>query len=168
MISLISFMCFVCLSAQDGPAIPEGKPLVPRKVWKGSAGEVDARRYQLVTSAEEWTKLRTELFGAMPRDIPQASDIDFSKEVLLVCHGGKARNWAGISVELAVENNDRLLVRLYRHTYQTEGKSKVEYPYGLIVLPRLVDKEYVLEYNRQNLIGGQPMWKEFMRLSLKK
>jgi len=156
------------LELVGGPVLPEGKTLVPRRVWKGSAGLVDTKRYLLITSADVWTALRTELFGAMPKDIPTALDIDFTKEVLLVCYAGKASNWAGISVELAVESDDRLVVRLERHTYQTLGKGKEEHPYGLIVLPRLTDKEYVLEYNRQNLIGGPPMWKEFIRLSLKK
>lgn len=156
------------LELQGGPTLPDGKPLVPRKVWQGSAGAVDNKRYLLMTSAEEWMKLRTELFGTHHKDLPEAKEIDFTKEVLLLCYAGKASNWNGISVELAVENKDRMLLRLRRHTYQSMGEVGVEHPYGLIVLPRLANKEYVLEYNRQNLIGGPPMWKEFMRLTLKK
>ena len=110
--------------------------------------------------------LRQELFPETVT-MPDGKAIDFAKEVLLVCYAGKASNWNGISVELAVEDKDRLLVRLHRHTYQSIGKGKEEHPYGVIVLPRLIGKEYVLEYNRQSLINGPANWKEFQRHTLK-
>lgn len=149
-------------------AVPDGTTRIPRKTWSGSAGVFDTKKYQLVLSAEEWAKLRTELFGRTPKDLPEAEDIDFTTEVLLVCYAGKATNWAGISVDLAVENDERLLLRLHRKTYQSMGNTKQEHPYGLVVLPRSYGKDYVLEYNSQNLIGGPPMWKEFTRMGLKK
>lgn len=152
---------------KGGPPDPEGKPLTPRKTWKGSAGVSDQKAYRLVRSAQEWDKLRAELFGEEPKDIPASIDVDWSKETLLVCYAGKSSNWNGIDVEQAVENNDRVLLRLRRWTYQTIGESVEEHPYGLIVLPKRETKPYVLEYNQQRLIGGPAIWREFMRLQLK-
>jgi hypothetical protein len=149
-------------------ATPPGRPLVVRKSWSGSAGVSDEKTYRLMASAPEWSKLRTELFGQMPTDIPVADDVDFTKEMLLVCYAGKAINWRAISVELAIEDEVRLLLRLNRATYQSEGGVGQEHPYGLFVLPRCQGKPIVLEYNRQGLIGGPPLWKEFTRLELKK
>lgn len=150
-----------------GPPMPQGKTFMPRKVWSGSAGSSDDKNYLLVTSSAQWNQLRAALFPPAEKNLPTGNDVDFTTEVLLLCYAGKATNWNGFSVELAVENDHRLLLRLQRSTYQTLGKGKSEHPYGLIVLPRKAGKEYILEYNRQNLIGGPPLWKEFMRLSLK-
>jgi hypothetical protein len=145
-------------------AMPEGQPFTPRKVWSGSEGIADGKVYRLVTSAEQWTTLRAELFGDGSKALPAASDFDFTRETLLVCYAGKTTNWMAIDVELAVENHERVLLRLHRKTYQSMGKTRDEHPYGLIVLPKKPGKDVVLEYNRQNLIGGPPMWKEFLRL----
>ncbi|MFO0814515.1 MAG: hypothetical protein U0796_14940 [Gemmatales bacterium] len=152
------------LPLRGNSACPEGTPFTPRKVWSGSGGKATAKTYQLVKSAEEWNKLKSELFGDSVRDLPTARDLDFTKEMLLVCYAGKASNWMGIDVDLAVANDSRVLLQLHRQTYQSFGQTKEEYPYGVVVLPRSPGKEVVLEYNRQNLIGGPPMWKEFMRL----
>jgi hypothetical protein len=148
--------------------LPAGTPLTPRKAWSGSAGIRGDKLYRLVGSAEEWSTLRKELFGEQPKDIPAATDIDFSKEMLLVCYMGKASNCRGIRPDVVVEDDERVLLRLSRSTYQSMGRLPDEYPYGLIVLPRRPGKAHVLEFNRQNLIGGPPMWKEFIRLTLPK
>ncbi len=150
------------------PAAPSGTPIKPRLEYRGSAGLVEGKEYRLVTSLEEWNTLRARLFPADTRSLPSEKDINFSKEVALVCYAGKSVNWNGISSELVVENDQRVLIRLHRHTYQSFGKTPDTYPYGIIVLPRVAGKDYVLEYNRQNLIGGPPMWKEFLTLKLPK
>jgi hypothetical protein len=150
-----------------GPAVPAGKPITPRLAWRGSAGMVDDKEYRLVTSQAEWKELKTKLFPAETESLPKDTDIDFTKEVALVCYAGKTFNWNGISPELVVENDERLLIRLFRHTYQSMGQTPDTYPYGIIVLPKDQNKKYVLEYNRQNLIMGPPIWKEFMTLQVK-
>jgi hypothetical protein len=153
---------------RGGASKPAGRPLAVRKSWSGSAGVRDERTYCLIGNAQEWTKLRAELFGAEPTDIPTAGDVDFTKEMLLVCYAGKAHNWKGTSIELAVEDESRMHLRLNRATYQSIGGVGEEHPYGLFILPRRESTPVVLEYNRQNLIGGPPFWKEFTRIELKK
>lgn len=149
------------------PGMPAGKLIKPRKEWTGSGGKQAEKLYRLITTATAWSTLREELFAETAARLPEGKDIDFSKEVLLVCYAGQTSNWNGISVELAVEDKERLLIRLHRHTYQSLGKGQEEHPYGVFVLPRLTGKEYVLEYNRQNLINGPALWKEFLRLKIK-
>lgn len=155
------------LELKGGPAEPDGKPFTPRQSWSGSAGVRDEKHYALVRSADEWTKLRRELFGAEPKGIPDAKEIDFAKEMLLVCYAGKATNWNGISVQAGADNDQRLLLRLRRATYQSMGDVGHEHPYGLFALPKLEGKKLVLEYNRQNLIGGPEIWREFLTLDAK-
>ncbi len=149
-------------------AMPVGTPIKPRLEFRGSAGLVDGKEYQLVSSSDDWSKLRNKLFPADTKSLPADKDIDFTKEVVLVCYAGKTFNWNGISSELVMEDDQRILVRLHRHTYQSMGQTPDTYPYGIIVLPKKPEKDYVLEYNRQNLIGGPPLWKHFLTLKLPK
>lgn len=156
------------LALVGGPAMPAGTPVKPRLEFRGSAGLIDSKEYQLVSSADEWLKLRNKLFPTDTKSLPTDKDIDFTKEVALVCYAGKTFNWNGISSELVVEDDQRILIRLHRHTYQSMGQTPDTYPYGIIVLPKKPGVDYVLEYNRQNLIGGPPLWKHFLRLKLPK
>ena len=161
------------LELTGGPAPPAGKTVTPRKVWSDSAGVRKEKLYRLVGSAEEWTQLRQELYGGQPKDIPSASDIDFTKEMLLICYQGKTSQCRGLNPELVVENDDRVVVRLSESTYQffslngmTVDDIPVEHPYGLIVLPKRVGKVHILERNTQHYLGGPPFWKEFNRVTL--
>jgi beta-lactamase regulating signal transducer with metallopeptidase domain len=156
------------LELTGGAAQPTGQAITPRRVWFGSGGIRAEKLYRLVGSAEEWTALRKELFGMQLKDIPTAADIDFSKEMLLVCYMGKAYNCGGIRPDLVVEDDERVLLRLFRSTYQTLGDRREEHPYGLVVLPRRPGKPHALEFDRQGLIGGPPLWKEFVRLTMSK
>lgn len=156
------------LALVGGPAMPAGTPIKPRLEFRGSAGLIHGKEYQLVSSSDEWLKLRNKLFPADTKSLPTDKDIDFTKEVALVCYAGKTFNWNGISSELVVEDDQRLLIRLHRHTYQSMGQTPDTYPYGIIVLPKKPGSDYVLEYNRQNLIGGPPQWKHFLTLKLPK
>src|SRR5581483_10144739 len=46
---------------------PAGRPFTPRTIWSGSAGMRDEKLYRLVRTAQEWAKLRPELFGTEPK-----------------------------------------------------------------------------------------------------
>jgi BlaR1 peptidase M56 len=154
------------LETKGAPPQPTGDRLTPRRVWSGSAGIEKTSAYEIVSTADGWKAIREKLFGA--KEFPGADKVDFDSEVVLVAYGGEQSNWNGISVEEAFENDERILVRLHRSTYQSFGQTPVEHPYGLIVLPRRTTKLYVLERNTQGLIGGPALWKEQTRLSLPK
>jgi len=148
-----------------GPPTPTGVAFKPRMSFEGRDGKYDKPVYQLVNSPEEWTQLRDKLFGGKRPNLPEATDIDFKKESLLVYS-------EGTSVELAVENDERLLLRINIFTTQVVSGSfapkqsnfTIEHRYGLFVLPRRPGKPIILERNEQPYLGGPPMWKEFIRL----
>ena len=76
---------------------------------------------------------------------------------------GEIVNCSGIDAS-AWEDDQRILVRLREHWFQTEGPDgggqKVR-PFGIFVLPKREPfKPVVLERNYQNLIGAPPIWKE--------
>jgi len=116
-----------------------------------------------VTTAENWDKLRAKMFAEPDKAAaPLAKDIDFQKEFLLVISDGASSNCKGISCQEAFENDQRIIVRIRRHTFQTLGAGVSTRPYGIMVLPR-TDKSLVVENNRQIYIGGPPIWTESKR-----
>jgi hypothetical protein len=96
-------------------------------------------------------------------DAPEAKDIDFTKEIVLVIANGRSTNTLGVEIEEAFENDTRVLIRLQRRTVQTLGGALSTKPYGVFVLPRSEKKAYILEGNQQRYIGGPPIWKEQFR-----
>jgi hypothetical protein len=153
------------------PPQPSGTTLTPRKHWEGSAGVNKDAVHTLVGSDDEWSKLRQKLFGDRPTGIPDSSDIDFTKEMLLVLYSGESFQRNGLSPALVVEGEKNLVVRVRVHGYQimitADSKLRIEHPYGLVILPRRLNKPVVLEYNEQIYIGAPEFWKERERLVLK-
>jgi len=141
---------------------PSGKPFTARAVWRGKHSDVAKGFHALVTTDANWKELTKRLFGdAVPRAF---EPVDFAKEVVLVVSRGDAWNCTGISLEQAFEDDKRILVRTRRHTYQTMGGAQKTRPYGVFVLPRRPKKAYVVEVNKQGLIGGPALWHEVWRL----
>lgn len=156
---------------RGGPPLPPGTVLKPRKSWSGSAGVQKEEIRKLVGSAEEWSKLRKKLFGDKPQEIPEANEIEFTTEMLLVLYLGETICRDGLSPALIVEGEQNLLVRVKVHGYQIaaigkDSKIPTEHPYGLVILPRRPKKPVVLEYNEQHYINGPELWKEAARLTL--
>jgi hypothetical protein len=152
------------------PPKPPGT-LTPRKHWSGSAGVNKAAVHTIVGLGDDWSKLRKRLFGDNPKAIPDVTDIDFTKEMLLVLYSGESSMHNGMSPALVVESDGNLVVRVKVHSYQIvlTGNSEipVEHPYGLVILPRRLNTPVVLEYNEQVYIGAPEFWKEKERLVLK-
>jgi hypothetical protein len=158
------------LALRGSPPQPSGTVLHPRKTWSGSAGVRREATAKVVGSAEEWSKLRKEVFVHKAQGIPEASEIDFGKEMLLALYLGETTNRNGLSPALVVESDARILVRVKVHSYQSvitsSSSIRAEHPYGLITLPRGPGKPLVLEYDDQIYIGGPEIWKEKERLTL--
>jgi hypothetical protein len=159
------------LALRGNPPKPPGTTIKPRKHWSGSAGIGKEAKRLLVGSGDEWSNLRKELFGDNPMGIPDVGDIDFTREMLLVLCSGETTMHNGMSPALVVDGDKSMVVRVKIHSYQINltGNSKIpiEHPYGLVVLPRRIDKPVILEYNEQIYIGGPEFWKERERLVLK-
>ena len=141
---------------------PPGKRFTPRKVWSGGHSRIEKSFHVVITTAENWSAVRKRMFGASPKVTFGA--IDFDKEVVLVVSSGNVWNCRGIAVAEAYESDKRVLIRTERHTFQTMGGGQQARPYGVIVLPRRAEKAYVVERNRQGLIGGPALWTESWRL----
>ncbi len=143
---------------------PSGEALKLPTEYSGDRSNV-ARGFALVvTTAENWTRVRDRLFAGLDKvDAPAAKDLDFRKEVVLVISMGDSFNCRGITCAEAYEDEKRILVRLHHQTFQTRGEGVRCRPYGLFVLPRAEQKAYVVERNQQRYIGGPPLWAEQLR-----
>ncbi len=151
----------------DGQTKPDlGAALKPVAVWHGAASRVAAPVHRLVSTQANWDALRTWMFGAKPKQTFGA--IDFTKNIVIVTSSGDSWNNDGFSVEAAYENTTRVLIRMRRHTYQTDGGGNRTRPYGVFVLPRRPGKPYVLERNTQGLIRGPALWRETYRAQIGK
>ena len=149
--------------ALAGPkALPSGKRLKPRLTWSGAHSRIPKAFHLLVSTPKQWETLTTQMFEAADRK--RFTPVDFSKEVVLVVSRGDGWNCRGIGVEAVYEDDVRVLVRTDRQTFQTMNGAQQARPYGLFVLPRREKKAYVIERNRQGLIGGPPLWTESWRL----
>lgn len=154
------------LRTEGGGGDPKGRKSKLRKVWSGDKSNVDEPMSILVSSAKQWEAVRSRLFSGVPKTPTAEDKIDFEKEAVLVLSSGKTSNCRGISAKFVYEDDERMLVRLHYHTYQSFGNTPSTWPYGIIIVPRR-DKPYIVERNRQSLIGGPALWKEFKRFELK-
>jgi len=147
---------------------PVGKAIKAIKAWSGSGSNNKQPIRRLVTSQAEWDKLRKRMFGGRTANkTPAFSQIDFTKQVVLVISDGITSNCRGISLRSGYASKTRLLLRLRHHYYQSMGKSRPEWPYGVFVLSRQPGKKYVVQRNTQRYIGGPPIWKTFYETALK-
>lgn len=141
---------------------PSGTAFQPDPVWSGAHSRI-AKAFQVIVSTEaNWKALRRRMFADKPPSEFRA--VDFDKSVVLVLSKGDSWNCRGISVAEAYEDEARVLVRTLRHSFQTMDGGQQARPYGIIVLPRRPGKAYVVERNRQGLIGGPALWTESWRL----
>ena len=151
------------LRVRGQETLPSGTRLKPRAVWSGAHSRIAKPFRVLVSSAGNWKTLQARMFGT---EVPAAfRPIDFRKEIVLVLSSGDGWNSKGIGLDSAFEDDARILVRTQRHTFQTMGGGQQARPYGVFVLPRCHGKAYVVERNRQNLIGGPALWAESWRLA---
>ncbi|MDJ0522846.1 MAG: hypothetical protein QNJ90_12330 [Planctomycetota bacterium] len=141
---------------------PSGKRFEPRAVWSGKHTRIAKPFHTILTTQAEWSGLKARLFGT---DVPKAlGRVDFDTEVALVISEGNGWNGSGVAVAEAYEDKARLLVRTQRRSFQTMNGAEKVRVWAVVVLPRRPAKAYVVERNRQGLIGGPPIWKRSFRL----
>jgi hypothetical protein len=144
-----------------------GKAFKLRGVYSGQTSSLDKPFTLVVSTAENWAKVRTRMFAeGVKASAPEAKDVDFGKEILLVVSYGDSYNCRGLGVAESYEDDKRILVRMHAQTFQTVGPDGGGVrcrPYGIFVLPRAEKKAYVVERNRQRYIAGPPLWAEHVR-----
>ncbi len=147
----------------EGEEPAGGKAVELSQVISGSAGKLDGPLHELVDSADRWKQIYADVFEGLESPADQLKDIDFSKEALIVYYSGRATNCRGFSIEGAYETDDEFILRVNAHTYQSDGNPPPEHPFGLFVVPRMTEKPYVIQTDRQGLIGGPRIWTEKQR-----
>lgn len=150
------------LDVPSGVEAPSGKRFKPEHVWKGKHSRIPKAFHALVSTSENWATLQKRMFGLV--EPKRFAPIDFAKQVVLVVSGGDSWNCKGIGVQSAYEDDARVLVRTNRGSFQTMNGAQQARPYGIFVLPKREKKAYVVQHNRQGLIGGPPLWTESWRL----
>ena len=145
------------IKTAGGQAAPEGREFKVEPAWRGGSALNDEPLFQVVTTQEDWTALRRTLLGKDSAVPVEAFDPE--NQILVVIASGKATNCGGISPAAAFESDDQITVRLFRHTYQTDGKGQIEHPFGIFALPKAPEKKYVLQRNQQGYIRGPEIWK---------
>ena len=167
------------VKTEEQKQLPAGKQ-IKLGVWSGSKARNDERLVQLAENQAQWRALRRSMFAGieLSSDLDPAQ-LDFSTHALLVVSSGLASNCRGIGLESAYDQGNKLLLRLAFFTYQTASfgdadeeeieDSERERPYGIYLIPRAaMQREVVLERNRQGIINGPPIWKEMQRLDMAK
>jgi hypothetical protein len=146
---------------------PSGTQLDLSRQWTGRSCAADTSFRRIVANALDW---KTSLDALFPEDkgAPDFGPIDFEKNVVLVIAMGEISNCSGMEAA-AWEDDQRILVRLREHWFQTAGPGggaqKVR-PFGVFVLPRGDPfKTVIVERNRQRLIGGPAIWNEAYRFT---
>jgi hypothetical protein len=156
----------------DADEAPSGQRLPIPRQWAGHELATPDAVDRLIGSETEWkTKVLEALFAGI-RDVPAFGAIDFEKNVVLVIATGQIANNNGLDA-VAWEDDQRILVRLHRQTFQTgsfgdgrqeESKYDNMRPYGIFVLPKRVPfKTIIVESNDQHMIGGPEIWVERCR-----
>jgi hypothetical protein len=149
------------LEVPGGPEAPAGTLFLPRRAWEGEQSAVAKRFGVLVTSREDWAAVRQHVWGPDAAEAPEA--VDFEKEVVLLLSQGNAWNCNALFCVGCWEDEQRILVRTDRRTFQTINGGQKTRPWGACVLPRREGKAYVVELDAQGLIGGPAIWKETWR-----
>ncbi len=140
--------------------LPDGEALEVDKVWSGNFIDNEDKLFRVFETEEEWSEFHADNFGTDRPEPPRESAFNPATEILVLIAQGATFNCGGISIDSAFENDDRLLVRLLHHTYQSAGATPTVHPFGVFVLPRKEGKQYVVEQDVQNMIMGPEIWKE--------
>jgi hypothetical protein len=145
---------------------PKGKPIELAGRWSGRWSGWPKAIRRLVGTEADWKSSIVERMFPEGKDAPAFGPVDFATNVVLVVSMGEIVNCSGIEAS-AWEDDERVLVRLREHWFQTvgpDGGGQKVRPFGIFVLPKREPfKRVVLERNYQNLIGAPPIWKEHGR-----
>ncbi|MCK6460205.1 MAG: hypothetical protein L6Q95_09975 [Planctomycetes bacterium] len=149
-------------AAQDAR---ETKPYV---TLAGAASKVAAKEYDRITTRDELVKVWLRHVGSDPAGHDDfyneagVPDVDFGRCMVVAVFGGQCVNSAGIYAVSVAEEADRVLLRFGHRSFQSGPEGDRATPFGFFFVPRS-SKALVLEENVQNLIGGDPKWKERAR-----
>lgn len=138
---------------------PAGTEFEIERSWRGGDALNEEPLFQVVTTNEEWASLRKNVLGD-DSEVPLDA-FNPENQILVVVASGKSTNCSGISPAAAFESDEVVTVRLFRHSYQTDGEGRTEHPYGVFALPKSPGKNYVFQRNHQGYIGGPEIWKTF-------
>lgn len=149
-------------------AARDSKEAKPYVTLAGAASKIRTREYHRITTREELVRVWLRHAGVDPARYTDfyneagVPDVDFERCMVVAVFGGECVNSAGIDAVTVAEQSDPMLLRFQHRWFQSGPEGDRATPFGFFVVPRST-KALVLEENVQNLIGGQPEWKERAR-----
>jgi len=152
--------------AQPIADMPVAKPLL---TMHGRNSKITKRKLLRITTAEDWWALWAEhkTGSPKPKDLPgnlDFAELDFEKVMAIAVFEGQGNNCRGYTSHSITEVQDRLVVRLHAHTYQSGVDTPVTQAWGILIIPRS-SKVVVLEHDVRALLDDPPEWKEWARFS---
>lgn len=146
------------------------KPALPCVEIFGPASQQE-RGFHRIRDLAAWETVWAGHVGAEAATIAglsTAPGVDFDRYEVIAFFRGPARNIRGERVVSIEEAEDGRRLRFDSSTYQTASMSGEDggvqvAPFGLWIIDR-ADGLVVVEENVQNLIGGEPVWRERARL----
>ncbi len=172
-----SALCLLVLCAAllaPGSASEPAPKLRPYVSWVVQHSRIETVEYLRITSEAEWTRLWLRHLGSdtkperyshyyNPEGVPH---VDFEHCMVVAVTAGKRHNAAGVDAVSIIDEGAQIRFRFRDRTFQTsgpDGGAQAVTPVGFFVLPRSASP-IVLEEDVQNLIRGDPIWKQRARL----
>ncbi len=171
---LLALCAALLVRVPSSSASEPAKELRPYVSWVVQHSRIETAEYLRITSKAEWTRLWLRHIGSSSKperysdyyNPDRVPTIDFEHCMVVAVTAGKRHNAAGVDAVSITDEGDLIRLRFRDRTFQTsgpDGGAQQVTPIGLFVLPRSASP-IVLEEDVQNLIRGDPIWKQRARL----
>jgi hypothetical protein len=148
----------------------ETAAFAPFVTWSGPDSCISTSTFTRATNEAQWQAMWAAHIGAAAKvnNVGQLfmPKVNFDRCMVVAAFRGDGHNSNGYFVVEAIDEPDRVVLRLDEQTYQTAGPDggavKVR-PYGIFVLPRS-NKSVVIEENVQGIKDRPATWKERAKL----
>jgi hypothetical protein len=131
-------------------------------IYQAEQGGLPKRGYRVITAAKDYEAFE-KLMKSKGAKLPEAKDIDFAKQRVIVADFGKAENCSAIFPKALFRTKDgKLHIRYEFRMFQTfrigDAPIPTYHPWSAIVAP-INEGGYVIETDRQRIKGEPELWK---------
>jgi hypothetical protein len=160
---VVGVVCsFAALFATRAEEPSVGKPLKTSYELTGADSHVTKRRYERITTADQWTRVWQEHIGEKPTGRNEHTvaplstpSVDFNQSMVIAIFQGESWNSRGLEVVSIVEEDSRIVFKFTNKGYQTVNKADKVTVYGFFAVPRST-KPVVLVEEIRNMRGPPP------------
>ena len=110
-----------------------------------------------------------ELLGGSQRDLPETGPppaVDFEQCMLVGIFVGKIFNTINLRVVDISEDQDDVVVRFEKASFQSGPRPSLTSPYMFVALEKKKNRNVILLENTQNVMGEDPIWTTRARLGV--